>query len=146
MDSKLKDPALKIAGWGLLHGDFFDLYDVAEVFDISNSEAAQLMVYLRTMRSVEMVVKVRRGLREKGKSPKRIVIKVFNIHHAQFERPQPNKAPTEPKPPKPTKPPRPTRPPKLVAPPKPPKPPKPESLQQKLARLVQAMPSPPESR
>lgn len=80
MDSVLKAPALKMAGWGLLHGDFFDLYDVAEVLEIPSGLAGQLMIYLRTMHSVELVAEVRVGLKEEGRAHKRIFIKVLCIH------------------------------------------------------------------
>lgn len=80
MDSRLKAPALKMAGWGLLHGDFFDLYDVAEVLEIPSGLAGQLMIYLRTMRCVELVAEVRVGLKEEGRAHKRIFIKVLCIH------------------------------------------------------------------
>lgn len=113
MDSKWREPALKVAGWGLLHGDFFDLYDVAEAFDIPSSQAVQLMIYLRTLFWVDKVVKVRFGLREEGKAPKRIFIKVLCIHR-------------EP-PPRPLK----------VLPLS-----KSEPIQQQLTRLVKFMPSP----
>lgn len=146
MDSRLKPLALQVAGWGLLYGDFFDLYQVADVFEIPNSQAADLMMYLRALRCVELEAKTCGQLREKGKSPKRIFIKVFCIHPDDFMKSQELKPPMMTKPPKQTKPPRAQRPPKQPTPPKPPKPPKPETLQQKLARLVQVMPSPPESR
>lgn len=55
MGSNMKAPALKLAGWGLLQGDFFDLYDVAEVLDIPSAQAGQLMIYLRTLQTVELV-------------------------------------------------------------------------------------------
>lgn len=80
MDSRLKAPALQVAGWGLLRGNFFDLYDVAEAFNIPSSQAGQLMLYLRTLHWVDKVVKVRCGLREEGKAPKRVFIKVICIH------------------------------------------------------------------
>lgn len=113
MDSKLRAPALKMAGWGLLHGDFFDLYDVAEVLEISCGEAGQLMCYLRTLHSVELVSEVRVGQRVEGKVHKRIVIKVLCLH--------------------PEAPPRPKRLPQLS---------KAASLQQQLTKLVKFMPSP----
>ncbi|MGE6284750.1 hypothetical protein ACLHZ9_06890 [Aeromonas media] len=74
MDSRLRAPALKMAGWGLLHGDFFDLDDVAEVLVIPSGEAGQLMCYLRTLHSVELVSEVRVGRKEEGKVHKRIVM------------------------------------------------------------------------
>lgn len=49
MDSVFKAPALQMAGWGLLHGDFFDLYDVAEVLEIPTGKAGNLMIYLRRL-------------------------------------------------------------------------------------------------
>ncbi|WP_411610651.1 hypothetical protein [Aeromonas dhakensis] len=93
--SKLKSPALKVAGWGLLYGDFFDLYDVAAAFDIPSAQAIQLMNYLRTSDWVDKAVKVRRGLREEGKAPKRIFIKVLCIH--QEPAPRVEKVPSDPK-------------------------------------------------
>jgi hypothetical protein len=69
MDSKLREPAMMVAGWGLLYGDFFDLYDVAAAFDIPKAQAVQLMNYLRTSDWVDKTVKVRRGLREDEKAP-----------------------------------------------------------------------------
>ncbi|MDH1846931.1 hypothetical protein N5D99_18920 [Aeromonas caviae] len=113
MDSKLRAPALKMAGWGLLHGDFFDLYDVAEVLEIPSGLAGQLMIYLRTMHSVELVAEVRVGLKEPGRANKRIFIKVLCIHPEAPPRPQ-----------------------KL------PPVPKSLSLQQQLTQLVKLMPSP----
>ncbi|HDN9017665.1 TPA: hypothetical protein P2I01_004600 [Aeromonas salmonicida] len=112
MDSKLRAPALKMAGWGLLHDDFFDLDDVAEVLEIPSGEAGQLMYYLRTLHSVELVSEVRVGRKEEGKVYKRIVIKVLCIY--------------------PEAPPRPKRLPQLS---------KSASLQQQLTRLVKFMPS-----
>ncbi|MBV7439043.1 hypothetical protein [Aeromonas sp. sif2416] len=113
MDSKFRAPALKMAGWGLLHGDFFDLNDVAEVLEMPSGEAGQLMYYLRTLHSVELVSEVRLGRKEKGKAHKRIVIKVLCLH--------------------PEAPPRPKRLPQLS---------KSASLQQQLTKLVKLMPSP----
>lgn len=78
MDSKLRSPALKMAGWGLLHGDFFDLYDVVEVLEIPSGQAGDLMIYLRSMKCVELVAEVRRGLKEEKKVHKRIFIKVYS--------------------------------------------------------------------
>jgi len=110
---KLRHDALSVAGWGLLHGDFFDLYDVAETLDIPSSQAGQLMLYLRTLHWVDKVVKVRCGLREEGKAPKRIFIKVICIHQEPPPRP-------------------------LKVPP----PPKSEPVRQQLVRLAKFMPSP----
>lgn len=95
MDSKLKPMALQVAGWGLLYGDFFDLYDVSEAFDIPSAQAVQLMKYLRTSDWVDKAVKVRCGLREEGKAPKRIFIKVLCIH--QEPAPRLEKVPPDPK-------------------------------------------------
>ncbi|MFQ2587164.1 hypothetical protein ACK30U_08580 [Aeromonas caviae] len=113
MDSKLRAPALKMAGWGLLHGDYFDLYDVAEVLEISCGEAGQLMCYLRTLHGVELVSEVRVGRSVEGSVHKRIVLKVLCLH--------------------PEAPPRPKRLPQLS---------KAASLQQQLTKLVKFMPSP----
>lgn len=95
MESKLRAHAQRVAGWGLLYGDFFDLYDVSEAFDIPSSQAVQLMNYLRTSDWVEKSVKVRRGLREEGKAPKRIFIKVLCIH--QEPAPRMDRVPPDPK-------------------------------------------------
>ena len=113
MDSVFKAPALRMAGWGLLYGDFFDLDDVAEVLVIPSGEAGQLMCYLRTLHSVELVSEVRVGRKQEGKVHKRIVIKVLCLH--------------------PEAPPRPKRLPQLS---------KSASLQQQLTKLVKLMPSP----
>ncbi|MCE9936353.1 hypothetical protein [Aeromonas salmonicida] len=80
MDSKLRSPALRMAGWGLLHRDFFDLYDVVEVLEIPNGQAGDVMIYLRSMKCIELVAEVRRGLKEEKKVHKRIFIKVLCIH------------------------------------------------------------------
>ncbi|WP_378081988.1 hypothetical protein ACFU5E_09370 [Aeromonas bestiarum] len=117
MDSVFKAPALKMAGWGLLHGDFFDLYDVAEVLEIPSSLAGQLMIYLRRLHNVELVAEVRGGLNEEGRAHKRIFIKVLCIH--------PEAPPSS----------------KKVPPA-----PKSLSLQQQLTKLVRLMPSPWRSR
>lgn len=114
MDSKLKAPALKMAGWGLLYGDFFDLYDVAEVLEIPSGLAGQLMIYLRRLHSVELVAEVRGGLKEEGRAHKRIFIKVLCIHPEAP--PSPKRVPPAPK--------------SLY-------------LQRQLTKLVKLMPSPP---
>lgn len=95
MDSVLKAPAMRMAGWGLLHGDFFDLYDVVEVLEIPSSQAGDLMIYLRSMKCVELVAEVRRGLKEERKVHKRIFIKVLCIHPETL--PSPKKESPEPK-------------------------------------------------
>ncbi len=86
---------MMVAGWGLLYGDFFDLYDVAAAFGIPSAQAVQLMNYLRTSDWVDKTVKVRSGLREEGKAPKRIFIKVLCIY--QEPAPRLEKAPPIPK-------------------------------------------------
>ncbi len=113
MDSRLRAPALRMAGWGLLHGDFFDLYDVVEVLEIPNGQAGEVMIYLRSMKCVELVAEVRRGLKEEKKVHKRIFIKVLCIHPEAP--PSPKKVPSVPKS---------------------------VSLQQQLTKLVKLMPSP----
>lgn len=95
MDSILREKAMMVAGWGLLYGDFFDLYDIAGAFDIPSAQAVQLMNYLRTSDWVDKSVKVRRGLWEEGKAPKRIFIKVLCIH--QEPAPRVEKVPSDPK-------------------------------------------------
>lgn len=57
MDSKLRWPALKIARWGLQHGEFFDLYDVAYHLGMPLHEASKVMCYLRALRYVEKRLK-----------------------------------------------------------------------------------------
>lgn len=109
--------ALQVAGWGLLYGDFFDLYHVAEVLGIPSSLAAELMLYLRKLQCVDVVAENRKGLKEAGKASKRIYIKVLCI--------------------------RPGPPLRLV---KIPPPLKSEPIQQQLTRLVRLMPSPRGSR
>ncbi|MNE57716.1 hypothetical protein D3C80_1527000 [compost metagenome] len=59
-----------MAGWGLLLGDFFDLYDVVEVLEIPSGLAGQLMIYLRSMHSVELLAEVRVGLKEPRRAKK----------------------------------------------------------------------------
>lgn len=113
MDSVLKAPAMRMAGWGLLHGDFFDLYDVVEVLEIPSSQAGDLMIYLSSMKCVELVAEVRRGLKEERKVHKRIFIKVLCIHPEAL--PNSKKVPPVPKS---------------------------VSLQQQLTQLVKFMPSP----
>ncbi|UMQ35962.1 hypothetical protein [Aeromonas hydrophila] len=113
MDSKLRSPALRMGGWGLLHGDFFDLYDVVEVLEMPNGQAGEVMIYLRSMKCVELVAEVRRGLKEEKKVHKRIFIKVLCIHPEAP--PKPQKLPPAPKS---------------------------ASIQQQLTELVRFMPSP----
>lgn len=79
-ESKLKPDALKAAGWGLMHGDFFDHCDLAEAFDIPHSYASKVLAYLRQLACVELKAETRSGPREKGKAIKRIFIKVISIH------------------------------------------------------------------
>lgn len=112
MESRLRVPALKMAGWALLHGDFFDLYDVVGVLEIPSGQAGQLMYYMRTLQCLDLAAEVRCGLKEEGKAAKRIFIKVLCIHPEAPPRPQ-----------------------KL------PPVPKSEPLQQQLTKLVKLMPS-----
>lgn len=78
MDSKLKPTALQVAGWGLLHGDFFDFYEVAERLSISAEVAREAVVYLRACRYVNTLAETRSCKREAGKrSPQRVFIKVL---------------------------------------------------------------------
>lgn len=81
MDSKWKWPALKIARWGLQHGEFFDLYDVAYQFGMPPHEAGKVMSYLRSLRHVEKEAETRRCKPEPGRMAcRRIFIKVLAIH------------------------------------------------------------------
>lgn len=114
MDSKLKDPALKVAGWGLQHGEFFDLHAVMELLQVQSDLASAIIHYLRCLSYVETVAETRSCKREPGKrSSHRIFIKVLCIHP---------EAPPSPK--------------------KVPPAPKSASLQQQLTKLVKLMPSP----
>ena len=79
-ESKLKPDALKAAGWGLLHGDFFDHCDLADAFIIPHSYASKVLVYLRQLAFVELEADTHSGPREKGKAITRIFIKVISIH------------------------------------------------------------------
>ncbi|MEL1213742.1 hypothetical protein [Aeromonas caviae] len=80
-ESKLKPFALQIAGWGLLHGDFFDFHEVAERLGISAEVAREAVIYLRSLRYVETQAESRSCKREVGKrSSKRVFIKVLAIH------------------------------------------------------------------
>ncbi|MEZ6970360.1 hypothetical protein ACB040_13745 [Aeromonas sp. S11(2024)] len=81
MDSKWKWPALKVARWGLQHGEFFDLYDVAYWLGIPLQEASKVMCYLRSLRHVEKEAETRRCKPELGRmARRRIFIKVLAIH------------------------------------------------------------------
>lgn len=114
MGSRLKGHALMVAGWGLLHGDFFDLHSISGLLGVSDAVAGDVLVYLRRLSYVETVAETRSCKREPGKrSPRRVFIKVIAIH------PEP--------------------PPRTV---KEPPEPKWEPVQQQLARLVKIMPSP----
>ncbi len=81
MDSKLREPALKVAEWGLLHGEFFDLYAVVELLKVQSDLARDIVHYLRYLSYVETVAETRSCKREPGKrSSHRIFIKVVAIH------------------------------------------------------------------
>lgn len=81
MDSKLKAPALKVAGWGLQHGEFFDLHAVMELLQVQSDVASAIVHYLRCLSYVETVAETRSCKREPGKrSSHRIFIKVVAIH------------------------------------------------------------------
>lgn len=80
-ESKLKPFALQIAGWGLLHGDFFDFHEAAERLGIPVEVAREAVIYLRSLRYVETLAESRSCKREVGKrSSKRVFIKVLAIH------------------------------------------------------------------
>lgn len=81
MDSKWKWPALKVARWGLQHGEFFDLYDVAYQLGMPPHEASKVMCYLRSLRYVEKEAETRHCKPEPGRMAlRRIYIKVLAIH------------------------------------------------------------------
>lgn len=81
MESKLKPTALQIAGWGLLHGDFFDFHEVAERLGMPSELAREAVVYLRSLHYVDTLAESRSCKREVGKrSSKRVFIKVLAIH------------------------------------------------------------------
>lgn len=89
MDSKLKEPALKVAGWGLQHGEFFDLHAVMELLLVQSDLASGIIHYLRCLSYVETVAETRSCKREPEKrSSHRIFIKVIAIYPAP-----PSKAP-----------------------------------------------------
>lgn len=72
---------MKVARWGLQHGEFFDLYDVAYQFGIPIHEAGKVMLYLRSLRYVEKQAETRHCKPEPGKmAARRIFIKVLAIH------------------------------------------------------------------
>lgn len=80
-ESKLKPFALQIAGWGLLHGDFFDFHEAAKRLGIPDEVAREAVIYLRSLRYVETQAESRSCKREVGKrSSKRVFIKVLAIH------------------------------------------------------------------
>ncbi len=81
IESKLKPTALQVAGWGLLHGDFFDFHEVAERLGIPAEIARDAVVYLRSLRYVDTLAESRSCKREVGKrSSKRVFVKVLAIH------------------------------------------------------------------
>ncbi|ATY80820.1 hypothetical protein CVS42_08270 [Aeromonas veronii] len=76
MESKLKAPA----SWGLQHGEFFDLYTVVDLLQVTSDVASDVMHYLRCLRYVETVAETRSCKKEAGKSLRRIFIKVVAIY------------------------------------------------------------------
>ncbi len=81
MYSKWRWPALKVARWGLQHGKFFDLYDVAYQLGIPLHEAGKVMIYLRSLHHVEKQAETRCCKPEAGRmAARRIFIKVLAIH------------------------------------------------------------------
>jgi len=80
MESRLESMALQVAGWGLIHGDFFDLYDVADQLQIPVELAGAVMRHLRCTKYVDTVAETRNCKRESGKhGATRIFIKVVAI-------------------------------------------------------------------
>lgn len=81
MDSKWKWPALKVARWGLQHGEYFDLYDVSYLLGIPASDASKLVIYLRSLRCVEKQAETRCCKPDPERmAVRRIHIKVLAIH------------------------------------------------------------------
>lgn len=81
MESELKPTTLQVAGWGLLHGDFFDFHEVAERLCIPAEVAREAVIYLRSLRYVDTLAESRSCKREVGKrSSKRVFVKVLAIH------------------------------------------------------------------
>ncbi len=79
--AKWRWPALKIARWGLQHGEFFDLHAVVELLQVQSDLASDIVHYLRYLSYVETVAETRSCKREPGKrSSHRIFIKVVAIH------------------------------------------------------------------
>lgn len=79
--STLRPMALKVAGWGLLHGDFFDLHAISGLLGAPDAQAGYVLGYLRTLSFVDTVAETRSCKREPGKrSPRRVFIKVLAIH------------------------------------------------------------------
>lgn len=80
-ESRIKSFAYQIAGWGLLHGDFFDFYEVVERLGVPAEVSREAVIYLRSLRYVETLAESRSCKREVGKrSSKRVFIKVLAIH------------------------------------------------------------------
>ncbi|HEH9411867.1 TPA: hypothetical protein SIA28_000427 [Aeromonas salmonicida] len=81
MHSKWRWHALKAARWGLQHGEFFDLYDVAYQFGVPIHGAGKVMLYLRSLRYVENQAETRHCKPEPERmAARRIFIKVLAIH------------------------------------------------------------------
>jgi len=81
IESKLKPTALQVAGWGLLHGDFFDFHEVTERLGIPAEVAREAVIYLRSIYYVDTLAESRSCKREVGKrSSKRVFVKVLAIH------------------------------------------------------------------
>lgn len=96
MDSKLKPMALKVAGWGLLYGDFFDLHSITGLLGVSDTVAGEVIVYLRRLSYIDTVAETRSCRREPGKrSSHRVFIKVVCIY--QEPTPRSEKMPPDPK-------------------------------------------------
>ncbi|HDZ8908277.1 TPA: hypothetical protein RUX66_001013 [Aeromonas dhakensis] len=96
MDSKLKPMALQVAGWGLLHGGFFDLHSITGLLGVSDTVASDVIVYLRRLSYIDTVAETRSCRRQPGKrSSHRVFIKIICIHQEQA--PRLEKVPPDPK-------------------------------------------------
>lgn len=79
--SVLRPMALKVASWGLMYGDFFDLHSITGILGVSDAVAASVILYLRRLSYIDTVAETRSCKREPGKrSPHRVFIKVICIH------------------------------------------------------------------
>lgn len=88
MDSKLRPTALQVAGWGFLHGDFFDFHEVVERLGIPAEVARDAVVYLRSLRYVDTLAETRSCKPEPGRiAGRRVFLKVIRIYPERYPTP-----------------------------------------------------------